>query len=180
MFLVISWIFLSNNDTRHYNCNNICWSVDRKLEWADFKGKPSSLVQTYYGDTADVVSVISIYVDLDSSNNYFVKTVFDKNSWYEKGKNQSQALEHEQKHFDLTEIYSRKLRKRIEEEEYRDGFDIDSLYQEIMNELNIISAKYDVATAHGAISLAQSNWSEKIQKELIELDTYADTNDYCP
>ncbi|MEO9965984.1 MAG: hypothetical protein ABJF11_09360 [Reichenbachiella sp.] len=80
-------IFTVNQDSS--NC--ICWDDQVLLTWADFSEIPDSTIYTYYGDTADVVSVLSVVVDLDSSNKYFVKAVFDTKSWYESGKNRPLA-----------------------------------------------------------------------------------------
>ncbi|HEX9828258.1 MAG TPA: hypothetical protein VGA80_16790, partial [Flavobacteriaceae bacterium] len=74
----------------------------------------------------------------------------------------------------------RRLRKRIKIEEYTNEFDINKVYQDIIDELNLSSEEYDIATAHGSIEPAQNNWSNKILSDLEELEEYKDTDDSCP
>ena len=163
-------------------CHLLCWSANRKLEWNDFTGIPDTIVYTYYGGEADVISALSILVEMDSLNNYIVFTAFNRNSsWYLDGKNKPLALEHEQGHFDLTEIFSRILRKRIENEEYyNEEFDINQLYEEIMESLDSAQHEYEVATVHGSVDNTQEKWSKLIKEELESLDDYRDDRKDCP
>jgi predicted secreted Zn-dependent protease len=85
-------------------------------------------------------------------------------------------LEHEQLHFDLSQIYARQLRKKIADsklnlfnftkESNKIFDDIFFLYKERQN-------LYDTETNHGINNAAQKKWEKNIETELNELETYS-------
>jgi len=90
------------------------WSADRKLTWDDFKGEP---------DTANFPNTLALTnsgfgyesgINMFKDGQVFVQSVFNTNlSWVVPEGRNDYVLRHEQIHFDITEIYSRKLRKEL-------------------------------------------------------------------
>ena len=86
-----------------------------------------------------------------------------------------QLLEHEQLHFDLTEVAVRRIRKRFVD--LKDACadperkeDLREAIAEIDRELQTQQSVYDRETAHGTNAAAQDRWKQRIRKELDKPD----------
>lgn len=91
----------------------------------------------------------------------------------------SYLLNHEQKHFDLAEVYTRRIRKSIDSLKQGEPFDFESLdmevtgiYQCIKKELDSVQFKYDEETNQSANVVKQKVWNEKIDSWLSQLDNF--------
>lgn len=174
--ILILWLFVFSAVVSP--CNLICWESEEKLNWDQFLGEPDYF-NTTYGDSAQAVSNLTIVMGLDSNNNYTVNAVFNKNlSWYTE--QNDLLLQHEQGHFDLTEIYARVLRRKIEVNEGKNDFDINLLYEEVIIELDSVSEKYDSETLHGSILVQQKKWNILIEEQLKKLCRYSVETSLCP
>jgi len=88
-------------------------------------------------------------------------------------------LNHEQLHFDLSEIYARKMRKSFQESNLTGG-SLNSIgnsiflinYQEFQENQNL----YDLETGNGIIEDKQTEWNQKIRNELKKLSRYEFNN----
>ena len=102
---------------------------------------------------------------------------FDRNkSWVNNHHADSLFLKHEQGHFDLTEAYARKLRKKISSiRPGRDQFsaEVKKFYNWTWEDLQKQQEAYDKATDHGAVDFAQRVWDAQIQNLLLENSNYA-------
>lgn len=156
----------------------IRWSSNRKLTWEDFKGKSKPVsnnsvgAQSYCG-----FGFQSNYVTLFSKAKMFVKTTFDCNlSWVrEDQKYREELLEHEQFHFNLSEIYARRLRKRFSTSQLNVG-NINSEAQTIFKQVyaNYLDRQelYDSETNHGLDEDKHKEWQLMIEKELLKLKEF--------
>ena len=151
------------------------WNANRKLNWNDFQGK----VPKRSEDAA--LSNCAFGYSSNSVNRYekatFIITVqFHRDqSWAHPNKRSIQLLQHEQRHFDLVEVYARKFRQRLSKGTWT-GADLkraDKIYQALFDELSEMQHKYDKETMHGLNTDKQHDWNEKIGKELDELAQFA-------
>ncbi len=95
----------------------ILWKKDRPLTWDDFKGKPPKRFAVASTNYDILQKVLSINKD---SSCVEVKAVFFSNkSWKREKWIDKTVLIHEQKHFDIVELYARKLRKLIRSNTYK-------------------------------------------------------------
>ncbi len=93
------------------------WTANRKLTWEDFKGNPKTFTnsntaaETYCG-----FGFQTNRVTMFKNAKIFTLNSFNTNlSWIRPDqKNSADLLEHEQGHFDLCEVYTRQLRKKLE------------------------------------------------------------------
>ncbi|MEP7170807.1 MAG: DUF922 domain-containing protein, partial [Bacteroidota bacterium] len=101
----------------------------------------------------------------------------DRNkSWASKRHTDSLFLKHEQGHFDLTEAYARKLRKKISTiRPARDNFsaEIKKFYNYAWEDLQKQQAAYDKATDEGAVDFAQRVWDTHITNLLLQNKEFA-------
>ena len=86
-------------------------------------------------------------------------------------------LTHEQGHFDIAEIFARKLNKLMKEynfdwNTYRQ--DLKKIYQDVLDEKEDMQNKYDEETNHSINKEKQEEWLKKISGKLKELDAWAD------
>lgn len=153
----------------------INWSEDRKLKWEDFKAVPqkigdvAALTATHLGFSYNVVN---------GKITYTIECKFEKNRSWGMVKN-SWILNHEQGHFDIAEIYSRKLFKAISAYQFNKSTfqkDLDNIYKNIVNEKDQYQQLYDLETNYSRNKLQQEEWLKKINNELIALNSWANYN----
>ncbi len=157
----------------------IPWSENRKLTWADFQGRPDRSV-TYFATTKYGVQLSS---EDDGEGNVSVRVVclFDKRASWKKGKsNQSEyLLKHEQNHFDIGEIFTRRMRKEFKEytsKRHRPSdvsMDIRRIFRKYSKLAAEMQRKYDAETDHSINEEAQKKWDEKVSKLLHRYREYA-------
>ncbi|TMI86227.1 MAG: DUF922 domain-containing protein [Bacteroidetes bacterium] len=141
------------------------WSAAKRLSWEDYLAKPSS--------SSDAAAITSTALGLEYHvrNNiltYKITCRFSKTrSW---GKYRTDyILQHEQGHFDITELYARKLDDAIREYSFNPKkfkTDLDQIYKEIMEEKEEVQNQYDLDTDFSRNPEKQSEWLKKIQREL--------------
>ena len=157
-----------------HNCDNcIPWNENRKLTWSDFKGKPKKLSSS----EALTDSGMSIELECDgNTSTAVVKSFFNPNKSWTKSEDSDYLLGHEQLHFDITELFVRKLRKQLT----KFGNDCDALaahievyYNRNYKQYVEYQDRYDRETRHSLDKQKQFYWKKKIAKELEELKAYA-------
>ncbi|CAM4256917.1 DUF922 domain-containing protein [Zobellia nedashkovskayae] len=148
----------------------ITWSADRKLQWSDFKG---TYFKTHWAaaTTASGVSYSfssfkkdgQIYLD------FVVKSEFiPGKSWYRPEVCDSVILSHEQLHFDISELYARKMRERLSEAQFTMNAkkEVKVIYKTILKELNDFQNKYDRETNFSQDLEKQILWNQQIKTAL--------------
>ncbi len=85
-------------------------------------------------------------------------------------------LAHEQGHFDITEIFARKLNEALQNYDFNKRTfknDISEIYQSIVRQKEEFQKMYDGETDHSRKRKAQYEGLEKIQSLLDETEHYA-------
>ena len=165
--LLTTLVFVSY--THPKDPNRILWSKDRPLTWFDFKA-PAKQNQGY-----DAMTEYSI--DYDQVNNRTgVFCYFEKSkSWRIKKQETDYLLKHEQYHFNIAEIYARKLRKQIIELKLMDDQkELKKAYNKIFNECSKAQNNYDKETSHSRNSEAQAKWEKDMDIQMQELNDSSD------
>lgn len=151
----------------------VLWNKSGRLTWSDFQGAPPS--------NSGSAALTSSGVTLEYSANgqavtYKIGCHFDKDRSWGRVKNPL-ILAHEQGHFDISEIYARRLYKALMHYRYRPATasnDINKIYQSVMQDLQQRQNGYDAQTDHSRNMRVQKEWLISIEEELKELDAYAD------
>lgn len=151
----------SENDTI------IVWTENRKLTYNDFVKVPLQGIKA-------AESNIGIEVRLSMTDNinlkFYVITYFYKKSSTISSK-KPEILKHEQVHFDIAELFARKMRQRIQQlinANYRSARikeEINKLYQDYAN----FQDRYDRETNHSINSDEQEKWNAYIGEEMDRL-----------
>lgn len=155
------------NNPQQYQLE-IDWSANRKLSWDDFKGK---VPEKSYFDAESYCSIIyqTGLVTVFTKATFVVTNTFDcTRSWVRAGKKNDAILNHEQRHFDLCEIYTRKLKAEFDKQKIyiNSGNKIDSIFSGLERQYNEAHRRYDEETQHGTSEIAQSGWDSYIDLEL--------------
>jgi hypothetical protein len=157
----------------------IVWSPTRKLDWKDFKGKPPA------GTLGGALSAISHDYAVGCRDDVLqvrVRTVFmPRQSWVtyriaSSGLASRVGLVHEQIHFDLAEVYARRIRKRFRELRDpcpRSDAELMGMAEQVINDHWTAQRRYDTETENGQVGRRQEDWERKIAGELAALAEFA-------
>jgi hypothetical protein len=135
----------------------------RIIHWSDFKGKQNS------PDAAN--TACGTEVDQHCKGNvchFNCFTVFDPDSSY-MIVNSKYLLNHEQQHLNISELFTRKLRKEIQKYQGMDSSvwkQVCILSDKNSDECEKIQQLYDKETNHSINKEAQSRWNLWIQEQL--------------
>ena len=165
-------IFLFSFTGHHEHAEFMQWTAARKLNWNDFKAEPP--------EKASHAALTSSGIMFSFSTNgksfrYELACNFDRNGSWGRVKN-DHILSHEQGHFDITEIYTRKLNKALQNYRFRSASfnkDIKTIYQDTMMELEQMQSQYDRQTDHSINELQQKDWLTRITTSLDNLEDYS-------
>jgi hypothetical protein len=149
------------------------WTENKKLTWPDFQGVPidnaaevamatSSVEYSYYTKNKQVFwTVLAKY--------------YPKLSWSKKSKQSNYILQHEQLHFDITELYARLFRKRLAENIKSTGdlSKISGISNTIMKEWQEEQDDYDNETNHSMNEKKQAEWNLNLKQRLDALKEFA-------
>ena len=153
---------------------SIEWNEFYKLRWADFNGSPA---ETAAGDAGTVVQIKAKPFLVKGKVAYDIRAFFDRQKSWKRDESR-ELLAHEQLHFDLAELYARKIRQKISEL-HRAGVDDAKTYNleigKILTESNEVDMQYDLETLHGALDKKQAEWATSIKADLASLRAFKKT-----
>ncbi len=161
------------------NDSIIFWDEDNKLTKSDFKGSVIDSIKTkQFGITPTAVSFIGlsiIYKHVQGNLQVSIKSYFDRNKSFYRDSIGKSTLDHEQCHFDISELYVRKMRKKISNLKRKNIY-TEKAFNAVIDSLNVERYKYndkfDFDTFYGSIESVQNEWIERIQSELNELSDF--------
>jgi hypothetical protein len=171
-FIFLSAVMPFSGIAQDKNEELLEWSAGRRLNWADYKAKPDPQSDA----AATTTSYLGISYNINPAGfSYKITCRFSKTrSW---GLHKTDyILSHEQGHFDISEIFARKLNKRMSEYRFNKRSyqnDLDAIYQEIINEKIEMQNQYDRETNHSINKEKQAEWLKNIRIKLNELDNWS-------
>lgn len=160
--------------------NLFSWREGVPLQWSHFQGKP---------EIADKVHGAVTYAgfDMEVEKIHFpgghlrfkARAVFDrKRSWVKAGEPDSLLLAHEQLHFDITEIYARKLMHKLNSLQLRkkDKLLLKKWQNHYWQAQLKAQKQYDRDSMHGLRFEEQQAWRSLINAELRSTSPLLDLN----
>ena len=167
----------------------ILWQENKKLKIQDFKAENNDTIKVNQQQFLGAISAIRIeYSSFQRNKNsvpdFSIKTYFDPNESWMLLKN-DYVLQHEQIHFDLTELYARKMRKSVESLRQKNVTNI-SIYRKKIQHWNVMKEKtsnqfdadnQDYYIKIGQKILFQKNpkqeaWKKKVDRELFQYSLF--------
>lgn len=155
------------------NNNLIKWSSEKRLSWKDYLAEPDDRS----GAAASTSTQIGFeYHVRENSLTFSITCYFAKEKSWGRYKN-DYILSHEQGHFDIAEIFTRKFYKTVKEykfNERRYKTDLRDIYTNAMRDKERFQQQYDSETDYSRNKPKQEEWLKKIEKMLEETKEYAD------
>ena len=169
-YILILLFFSTLGFDNSQDYETIAWSSENKLTWKDFKGKAPSNDRAAATTASGISYQFSTNsIDGDIELDYKVSTFFYPNkSWYQPHLCDYLILSHEQLHFDISEIYARKMRKRLATDTFTQNVkeEVKLIYEEILEELEEFQDLYDDQTNYSRDIQQQLIWNNKIEEAL--------------
>ena len=163
-FLFISPILMTAQE------NAVEWTPEVELKWNDFKGTPNeqSIIAAV---TASGISYTFNALERDGyyEVDYTVNTFFyPDQSWYRPQMCDELVLSHENLHFDITELFARKMRKEMDQTHFTENVraEIKAIYNRILKELAAFQQRYDTETDFSRNRGAQLRWNQEMSVAL--------------
>jgi hypothetical protein len=151
--------------------DTIYWQPTYKLKWEDFRGKADSNSQ--FGATSYPGIKYTLSANEDSFSARVICFFIKSKSWVRVISDT--GLIHEQGHFDIAELFARKLRKAFAEYKFNAqsiGKDINTLFILNKQERTKMDILYDRETDFSRNRKQQLLWNKKIKAELDDLKKY--------
>jgi hypothetical protein len=152
-----------------------------KLTWEDFQGEVPEDTKGLSAEST--IKIVLCWSCEEGQFTYRVRAIFNrKESWAldnvkenPHAEENQRLLRHEKGHFNLEEVYARKLRKALSE--LKDPCknppeETKKKIEELAKQLNDEQGRYDNETEHGTNKDKQEEWEKKIQKDLDDLKDY--------
>ncbi|MDO6597637.1 DUF922 domain-containing protein [Oceanihabitans sp. 2_MG-2023] len=163
--------------TLHKEESTIAWSESYTLSWDDFKGpikKDTDAVATTASGITFSYSIKKTSVEVVGFKTKIQAHFYPKKSWYKPEQADNHILAHEQFHFNITELHTRKFRQRVAQLQVSSNISkqLDKIHQEINQELSSLQKQYDAETDFSRNYEMQSHWQNHIETELAKLDNY--------
>jgi hypothetical protein len=175
---VVATFYRSDNASAYEN--ELSWKKNRKLSWDDFRGpipadaEEVTAAATFCGIGFETNSISSSRKDLKIK---VYNTFYTNHSWAKPEEMNDDVLAHEQGHFDLCELYTRKLRQQMSQVKV----DVHNLkpvlrnvYEQLQAEYKRRQAAYEDETEHGVNLPEQRKWEQILVRELAGTERWAD------
>lgn len=153
----------------------INWQNGSELNWKSFKAKaPKS-------SSYKALSAVGISAGMSLENGNLELTVqsyFEPKESWTKEKESEYLLNHEQMHFNISEIHARRLRKEYLNADwtlknFKTNF--SKLLKQQLAEENKMQEAYDSETNHSIVNEEQARWDKFVKKELKSLEKYSNS-----
>jgi hypothetical protein len=160
----------------HDDAGRVVWTRDRRLAWSDFQGNAPARAAEGAGSCVG----FSVSWECPAGELRFgIMATFDPGaSWVERGAESPLLLRHEQLHFDLTELFARRLRKQFTD--LRDPCQnpgdarqvLDGAVVGAYREWQEAQRRYDAETRRGTDAAVQGGWERRTRRELEDLEAF--------
>lgn len=146
------------------------WTPNQRLSWEDFRAVPPA-DKTIAALTASGISYsFKTKGGLGSQTLEYevIAYFYPEQSWYHAELIDPMVLKHEQLHFDISELYARKMRKILSERTFSGNIraEIRLIFSEINKELSAFQDRYDLETDFSRNREAQIRWNRRIAKKI--------------
>jgi len=150
----------------------IPWENDKRLVWDDFLCEPKVGTDAV-ASTSTILGIA--YQITDGALKYHITCYFNKEKSWGLMKT-DYILAHEQGHFDITEIFARRLNEALQNYQFNKKTfkrDIGQIYQAIVSQKEDYQRTYDAETDHSRNRKVQYDWLEKIDSLLAETQPFS-------
>ncbi len=158
------------------NSEKILWTEGKKLTWEDFRGKPLPNARFAASTNTGIHFKYSYTMEDEGVRvEYSVESFFNpQESWYIPEKVSQTVLNHEQTHFDISELHARILRKRMDSKKFTKNVktEIETIYIQVETERKVMQKKFDAETEHSLDIEKEIEWEKQIANKLAEYESW--------
>ncbi len=159
----------------------ISWRQTVKLNWSDFQGEtnPDAFGKAKTSYKIEIIPEDVRVDEHDRIQGFESLTTearfYKRQSWTTVNGNDTIVLAHEQLHFDIAELFARKIRKgftelqKNKESKFSSYSQLYNLYWKACREYQM---EYDFETNHGRELDLNKQWSIKVKSEMDKLNVY--------
>lgn len=172
LLLIFCLVYVQDNEPV------LSWDASYKLSWSDFKDKPnrnsSAVAITASGITFGFSIIQTDKNDVVSFTSEVHAHFYPEQSWYKIERADNHILGHEQLHFDITELYARKFRYRINQLKVSNSLrrQLKKIHNAINAELSQMQNEYDDETDFSRNFKSQAKWKIYVDTELKKFSKY--------
>ncbi len=170
LFLLFLLFFFCITPSNAQRTRHLKWQSKAPLQWAHFQGKPEAGDKVHAAVTYAGIEVLVEQIKFPSGQVRFkAHAIFDKkSSWVKKGPPDSKLLAHEQLHFDITEVYARKLMQKLNSLQLskKDKAQVNKWQNRYWQAQQNAQEKYDEESVHGVDAERQQTWRALVDAEL--------------
>ncbi|WP_434035765.1 DUF922 domain-containing protein [Formosa sp. 4Alg 33] len=183
-YYIISLIFITTMSTSGFaqtfkkvekeTDDAIIWTKDRRLKLTDFQAEVDTTTSKKALTGANIIIVPNSYKNGIYTYQVFAK--FHKDlSWI--NTTSAYILNHEQLHFDIAELYARKMRRDIQKIKKTTGKVLQSDYRRIHKSLFrsyiYFQKQYDTQTQYSTDQEEQQRWNIIVADDLKKLENFS-------
>lgn len=149
------------------------WQTTHPLAWDDFGGSPN------FENEMMAVTLTTLNVSWVCQEGNFlfgVAAKFDRERSWHKESVSEDLLAHERLHFDITELFARKMRRHFALQRDACALTDEAVradVQMLRGAWGAMERQYDAETDHSRNKWAQAKWASEVSKGLQDLEAYA-------
>lgn len=173
-FLSIVLVLMSIS-TYSQKDEKIAWNENSALTWEDFRAEPDKTAD-YVASTNSGISYTWNYSTASGEpvlEHEVITNFYPNLSWVKDldPEDSAHILAHEQLHFDISELFARKLRKALDEYEIGRNIrlDLKKIYSDIERKREEMQRLYDLETSHSQNREEEIKWQKLIAQQLKQL-----------
>lgn len=148
----------------------IAWSSGYRLNWKDFTGVAPTGAEAAATTASGIsYSFSTYYVNGEMKVDFKVQSFFYPNkSWYRPAICNDVTLLHEQLHFDISEVFARKMNREMARTKFSKNIkqEVRTIYKRILRELDKFQNQYDLETDFSRNFEKQKTWQKQITRLL--------------
>lgn len=167
---IIFYFFLSTLFSPGIEEEKVPWREGKKLTWSMFKGQPENLGNFVASTNSGISLSFGIRTMGDEVQvDYSVQSYFYPNdSWYSSGNVTEIVLAHEQTHFDISELFARKLRQKFDAIPKTKDFKkyAKEIYHKNEEDRVNMQDQFDKQTDHSRLEKVELKWEAFVQDQL--------------
>ena len=169
-FVIVFFCIAGFSQNGGHEEENIIWHKARKLTWNDFKGNAPKGTPVAALTASGISYSFSAVENGDEMAIRYIVTAnfYPSRSWYQPKYSSSNVLAHEQLHFDITELYARRFRRRLDATRFTENIreEVRVIFKQINRELSEYQDRYDLETNSSRLLDRQREWQLKVREAL--------------
>lgn len=165
VFILLGSMLCFESQAQEAADNLIEWNGTNKLDWTDYEFRKFKNASRRGEIAISSIRLSARGYVTDGMPDFIVKAYFVKADSWTSDSTHVDLLQHEQLHFDIGELYARKIRVKIEELKstgVRDPKKYRSAIKNIITIFNSYTGQYDRETGFGTNEEVQTKWNYRI------------------